>query len=80
MKKIICKFDIFDLYQSILLMDNNKFSLIKESSIDSLINDIIDISNELQVFNIHFFGNETYIKKFKEDVLLKNKNLKVEVN
>ena len=89
MKKILyCEITLYELHQSIYLIDLNNSSdgqKIGLASRDNLVEEILYLSNKYEVNDIYLFGNETYlapiVETLKENGLTKfNKNLNIEVN
>ena len=68
MKKIVGTFNLFELYQSIFLIDDEKQSHIAICSLDDMAKNIADLCHIHQVSNVHLFGNAETAKEIALDI------------
>lgn len=83
MKQIVCKYDMFDLYQSIFLIDENGVQQIGSSNTENLADTIVSYCNQYNIFNVHLFGNAESLLNIQNSIINTNfshNSIEVEVN
>ena len=86
MKKIVGTFHLFELHQSIFLIDEDKQSHIAICSLDDMANTITNLCHIHGVESVHLYGNNETAQEIALDIqkagALKynNFNINVEVN
>lgn len=88
MKKLVCNFALFDLYQKVAVVDTatGAMEFVAIATLEELPEVLSATSNAKQIYNIHLYGSPTYARQLTEDILaFSNKNyswntLEIEVN
>ena len=83
MNQIICKYDMFDLYQSIFLVDENGPRLIGSSNMENLADTIVAYCNQYNTFKVHLYGNEESLLSIQDSIVntkFSQNPIEVEVN
>ena len=86
MKKIVGTFHLFELHQSIFLIDDENQSHIAICSLDDMAKNIADLCHVHQVNNVHLFGNAETAKEIASDIRANsglkynNNTIEVEIN
>lgn len=86
MKKIVGTFNLFELHQSIFLIDDEKQSHIAICTLDDMGKNIADFCHIHQVNQVHLYGNNETAKEIALDIRsnaglkYSNNNIEVEIN
>ena len=85
MKVLTCNFNLYDLHQSIFLVDQEEDTVKKLCicSIDEIGNHMAQLASQLDVNNIHLYGNKDYAESIINTIRQSNYNsndLRIEVN
>lgn len=86
MKKIVGTFHLFDLHQSIFLIDEEKQSHIAICNLQDMAKNIADLCHVHQVNQVHLYGTSEVAKEIADDIRANsglkysNNNIEVEIN
>lgn len=86
MKTIICYFNLFDMSQKILILNEDKEELIAMATLDSLGESIADVCKVYNINKVHLYGNEEYASSLIDEIdthtgaAYSNNLIEIEVN
>lgn len=85
MKILTCNFNLYDLHQSIYLIDEETETMKKLCicTVDEIGNHMAQLASQLDINKIHLYGNNEYVNDIVNKIQSSNynsNNIKIEVN
>ena len=72
MKKIVCMFNLFDVHQNIMLVDEDEVRVVGITRLNLLGQNIAELCNEYDCNEVHLYGSAKFAENIIRNIVKEN--------